>query len=193
MATETSNVTKEEQVELDQLTIFFNSLENASSCMDYSETEIFNATTLADHIDHAENNTIMLFRDACIIYQVDKDVTDETIRYCDNATTNVYRFREDANHTYAVTGQEFCFRNAFDELRFAPAPPIGGDIVNKTTCDEISTGKDNCLWVVAMNGDLSACMRMSSFDNMQRCRRTHELPKIIAEAEAQMNKTNSSS
>jgi len=178
---------------LDPLTIFFDSLENVSTCLDYSESDAFNATTLADHIDHAQNNTIMLYRDACIIHLVDEDVSDESITYCDNATKNIYQFREDANHTYAVTGQEFCFRNAFDELRFAPAPPSLGDIRNKTTCDVLSTGKDNCLWVVAMNGDLSACMRMSSFENMQHCRRTHELPQIIAEAEAALNITNSSS
>ncbi len=170
--------------EPDALDLFFSSLTTPESCLSYSEQDAFNATRLGDFIDHAENESIMILRDACLIHLIDKNVTDESIIYCDNATEFVYNFREDANHTYQVTGKEFCYRNAFDELRFTPSPPSEGNIVNKTTCDELSSGKDNCLWVVAMNGDTSACKRMSAFENMQFCRRTFELPQIIAEAEA---------
>lgn len=153
-------------------------------CMQFFN-ETISGEIAQNHTEYVHADNYLLMRDFCIFIFVNENLNDETILFCDNVSLSTYTFVE--NVTYQVSASEFCYRTAFDELRSSPRPPTSGDIMNKSTCDSISSGKDNCNWIVAMNGDMSACMRMSSFSNMQVCRREFELPAIIAQAEAQLN------
>lgn len=157
---------------------------DVSGCMQFFN-ETISGDVAQNFTEYVHEDNDLLMRDFCIFSFVNEDLNDETIVYCENVSLSAYTFVE--NVTYQVSAKEFCYRTAFDELRSSPRPPSEGDIMNKSTCDNLTSGKDNCNWIVAMNGDTSACMRMSSFSNMQVCRRTWELPKIIAQAEEQMN------
>jgi len=177
---------KEPLKELKEETIYSNDdlvqileQKNPEICLDFND-EIINesfAKTYISKIEQLEDE--ILFKDLCLIYTISikeypddetvlaPNVNDKFIVLCNEASDIIYRFWEEGS--YDIPAWEFCFRKAFGEYKSYPQPPRLGDIENKETCNKLKGFKDNCLWLVAKNGDISACNLMNSEKNKLNC------------------------
>lgn len=111
----------------------------------------------------------ILFKDLCLIYSMKNksNVNDELILLCSNASDRIYKFMEEGS--YDVAGWEFCLRTAFNVYDSYRTPPDKGEIKKISTCDYLRKFRDECLWLVAKNGDISACNEMNSTRNKEIC------------------------
>ncbi|MFT4343630.1 MAG: hypothetical protein ACMXYE_02675 [Candidatus Woesearchaeota archaeon] len=151
---------------------------NPELCLRFSDKEV-NGSFVKDYLHNVDVQETFLFKDVCLIHTISfkevidantiiaPNVNDEFIVLCNEASERNYTFLEEGS--YKIPGWEFCFRKAFSEYRSYPQPPNLGEIKDKHTCLSLKGFQDNCLWLVAKNGDVSACNMMNSNQNQENC------------------------
>jgi len=161
---------------------FVNILEqkNPELCLDFNDEDV-NGSFAKNYLYNINTEETFLFKDVCLIYTISlvehidsetvikPNVNDEYIVLCNQASERNYTFLEEGS--YEVPAWKFCFRKAFSEYRSYAQPPTLGEIKDKETCLKLRSFQDNCLWLVAKNGDISACDLINSERNKENCKK----------------------